>query len=163
MSLVGLKAIFSLAVFMAGALGVLLPSALGRGAPGQRFMARGDTLAGGMLAGAGLVHLLSGGGRASFVWMRITAISVFGSSPTSLAAYLFPSDSCTSIFVAPPATWLLVRICPWGPSMTMPEPSPTVSCLNFLGIFLSPKNWRKRGSFCNGREGLAISLRKLVR
>jgi len=61
MSLIELKAIFSVAVFIGGGAGVLLPWVLKGGAPGERFMAWGDTFAGGVLAGAGLVHLLSGG------------------------------------------------------------------------------------------------------
>ena len=61
MSLVWLKVIFSIAVFVAGAFGVLFPWALVRGAPGDRFITWGDTFAAGVLGGAGLVHLLSGG------------------------------------------------------------------------------------------------------
>jgi len=61
MSLVWSKVIFSVAILFAGAGGVFLPWVLGRGAPGERFMARGDTFAGGVLAGAGLIHLLNGG------------------------------------------------------------------------------------------------------
>ena len=58
MSLVWLKVIFSIAVFVAGAFGVLFPWALVRGAPGDRFITWGDTFAAGVLGGAGLVHLL---------------------------------------------------------------------------------------------------------
>jgi zinc transporter 1/2/3 len=61
MSLVELKVIFSAAVFIMGAFGVLFPWILMRGESGHRFMAWGDTFAGGVLGGAGLVHLLSGG------------------------------------------------------------------------------------------------------
>ncbi len=61
MSLTELKVIFSVLVFISGGAGVLIPWALNDGAPGERFMAWGDTFAGGVLAGAGLVHLLSGG------------------------------------------------------------------------------------------------------
>lgn len=61
MSLIELKAIFSVVVFLTGGAGALLPWALKGGAPGEGFMAWGDTFAGGVLAGAGLVHLLSGG------------------------------------------------------------------------------------------------------
>jgi zinc transporter 1/2/3 len=61
MSLVWLKIIFSIAVFVTGAFGVLFPWALVRGAPGDRFITWGDTFAAGVLGGAGLVHLLAGG------------------------------------------------------------------------------------------------------
>lgn len=61
MSLVELKVIFSVAVFTMGAFGVLFPWLLMSSAPGHRFMAWGDTFAGGVLGGAGLIHLLSGG------------------------------------------------------------------------------------------------------
>jgi zinc transporter 1/2/3 len=61
MSLVYLKVIFLVAVFFTGTFGVLLPWILGRAAPGERFMTLGDTFAGGVLGGAGLVHLLSSG------------------------------------------------------------------------------------------------------
>ncbi len=61
MSLIELKIIFSVVVFVCGMAGVLLPWARRGGAPGERFMAWGDTFAGGVLGGAGLVHLLSGG------------------------------------------------------------------------------------------------------
>jgi zinc transporter 1/2/3 len=61
MNIVELKLIFSLSVFVMGAIGVLLPLATGNGRYGHRFIAWGDTFAGGVLGGAGLVHLLSGG------------------------------------------------------------------------------------------------------
>ena len=61
MSLVELKVIFSVLVFITGAVGVLLPWALGGGAPAERFMAWGNAFAGGVVGGAGLIHLLSGG------------------------------------------------------------------------------------------------------
>jgi zinc transporter 1/2/3 len=61
MSLAEWKVVFSVAVFATGILGVLLPWALGRGASSPRFMAWGDTFAGGVLGGAGLMHLLSDG------------------------------------------------------------------------------------------------------
>jgi zinc transporter 1/2/3 len=64
MSLIGLKVVFSIAVFAMGAFGVLFPWALRRSASGDRFMVWGDTFAGGVLGGAGLVHLLSGGAGA---------------------------------------------------------------------------------------------------
>ena len=60
-SLIELKAIFSGLVFIGGGVGVLLPWALGRGERADRWMAWGDAFAGGVLGGAGLVHLLSGG------------------------------------------------------------------------------------------------------
>lgn len=61
MSLAELKVIISAAVFIAGGISVLLPWVLREGAPGERFMVWGDTFAGGVLWGAGLIHLLSGG------------------------------------------------------------------------------------------------------
>lgn len=61
MSVFELKVIFSVAVFSMGAFGALFPWILRSGAPDHRFMAWGDTFAGGVLGGAGLVHLLSGG------------------------------------------------------------------------------------------------------
>lgn len=59
MSLTEFKVIFSVAVFIMGTVGVLFAGSLGTGASRSRFMTWGDTLAGGVLAGAGLVHLLS--------------------------------------------------------------------------------------------------------
>ncbi|MEJ2724163.1 MAG: ZIP family metal transporter [Deltaproteobacteria bacterium] len=61
MSLVELKEMVSVVVFITGGVGALLPWVLGEGAPGERFMEWGDTFAGGVLGGAGLIHLLSGG------------------------------------------------------------------------------------------------------
>jgi zinc transporter 1/2/3 len=62
MRMVELKLIFSAAVFAMGVFGVLFPWARpGRGRAGDRFMVWGDTFAGGVLGGAGLVHLLSSG------------------------------------------------------------------------------------------------------
>jgi zinc transporter 1/2/3 len=61
MSLVELKEMVSVVIFIIGGIGALLPWALGEGAPGERFMVWGDTFAGGVLGGAGLIHLLSGG------------------------------------------------------------------------------------------------------
>ena len=61
MSLIALKAIFCGLVFICGGVGVLLPWVLGRGDRAERLMAWGDAFAGGVLGGAGLVHLLSGG------------------------------------------------------------------------------------------------------
>jgi zinc transporter 1/2/3 len=61
MSLTGLKVVFAAAVFAMGASGVLFPWVLRQRASGDRLMVWGDTFAGGVLGGAGLVHLLSGG------------------------------------------------------------------------------------------------------
>jgi len=63
MSLVELKALFSGLVFIIGGAGVLLPWGLGRGSRAERFMAWGNAFAGGVLGGAGLIHLLSSGVR----------------------------------------------------------------------------------------------------
>jgi solute carrier family 39 (zinc transporter), member 1/2/3 len=63
MHLIEVKLGFSVVVFMAGAAGVLLAWASRGGAPRERFMAWGDTFAGGVLAGAALVHLLNHGSR----------------------------------------------------------------------------------------------------
>jgi zinc transporter 1/2/3 len=61
MTLVGLKLVFSAAVFSMGAIGALFPWGLKHGTSSDRFMVWGDTFAGGVLLGAGLIHLLSGG------------------------------------------------------------------------------------------------------
>jgi hypothetical protein len=61
MNLTELKLIFSAIVFFCGAFGVLMPWAPRRGAAGERFVAWGDTFAGGVLAGAALLHLLNAG------------------------------------------------------------------------------------------------------
>jgi len=61
MNLVELKALFSGLVFIIGGVGTLLPWALARGARAERFMAWGNAFAGGVLGGAGLIHLLSSG------------------------------------------------------------------------------------------------------
>jgi solute carrier family 39 (zinc transporter), member 1/2/3 len=61
MNLTELKLIFSVLVFIGGAFGVLIAWAPRGGAAGERFMAWGDTFAGGVLAGAALVHLMSAG------------------------------------------------------------------------------------------------------
>jgi zinc transporter 1/2/3 len=60
-SLLWLKIVFSAAVLVTGAAGVLLPWVLRSAARNERFVAWGDTFAGGVLGGAGLIHLLSGG------------------------------------------------------------------------------------------------------
>jgi tetratricopeptide (TPR) repeat protein len=46
-----------------------------------------------------------------------------------------PLAITTSILLAPATRWLLVRTWPWASTMT-PLPSPTISCLYFLGSFL---------------------------
>jgi zinc transporter 1/2/3 len=61
MQIVELKVIFAVAVFITGIFGVLFPWALRSGRIGDRFMIWGDTFAGGVLGGTGLVHLLSNG------------------------------------------------------------------------------------------------------
>jgi solute carrier family 39 (zinc transporter), member 1/2/3 len=61
MQIVELKVIFAVAVFITGVFGALIPWALRSGRAGDRFMIWGDTFAGGVLGGAGLVHLLSSG------------------------------------------------------------------------------------------------------
>ena len=63
MSLVELKAIFAGLVFVCGGVSVLLPWALGTGPTAERLTAWGNAFAGGVLGGAGLIHLLSGGAR----------------------------------------------------------------------------------------------------
>jgi solute carrier family 39 (zinc transporter), member 1/2/3 len=61
MNLIELKLIFSAIVFFGGAFGVLMAWVPRRGAAGERFMTWADTFAGGVLAGAALVHLLEAG------------------------------------------------------------------------------------------------------
>jgi zinc transporter 1/2/3 len=61
MQMVELKGVFAVAVFITGIFGALFPWALRSGRAGDRFMIWGDTFAGGVLGGAGLVHLLSNG------------------------------------------------------------------------------------------------------
>jgi solute carrier family 39 (zinc transporter), member 1/2/3 len=61
MNLIELKLIFSVIAFTGGAIGVLTAWVPREGARGERFMAWGDTFAGGVLAGAALIHLLSAG------------------------------------------------------------------------------------------------------
>jgi zinc transporter 1/2/3 len=56
-----LKTAFALVVLATGVLGALLPWALRSKTPGERILARGDTFAGGVLGGAGLLHLLGDG------------------------------------------------------------------------------------------------------
>lgn len=61
MSLFWVKVVFALAVLGAGFAGALLPWALGGRGANERALAIGDTFAGGVLGGAGLVHLLADG------------------------------------------------------------------------------------------------------
>ena len=61
MTLVETKAIFSGLVFITGGVSVLLPWAIGGRDSAERFMAWANAFAGGILGGAGLIHLLSGG------------------------------------------------------------------------------------------------------
>ena len=61
MNIIEFKVIFAISVFIIGAFGVILPWITGNGKYGHRFIAWGDTFAGGVLGGAGLVHLLSEG------------------------------------------------------------------------------------------------------
>ena len=61
MRLIDTKLMFCAVIFFAGGFGVLLAWALRGGAREGRFMAWGDAFAGGVLAAAGLVHLLSAG------------------------------------------------------------------------------------------------------
>ncbi len=60
MNIVELKVVFAIAVFITGVFGVFIPWMIGGGRSHNRFMAWGDTFAGGVLGGAGLIHLLSG-------------------------------------------------------------------------------------------------------
>jgi zinc transporter 1/2/3 len=60
-SLPVLKTVLALAVLATGVLGAILPWALRSRTPGERVLARGDTFAGGVLGGAGLLHLLGDG------------------------------------------------------------------------------------------------------
>jgi zinc transporter 1/2/3 len=61
MGMVELKVVFSAVVFLIGMLGALFPWIMRSVWAGDRFMIWGDTFAGGVLGGAGLVHLLSSG------------------------------------------------------------------------------------------------------
>ncbi|HZD79546.1 MAG TPA: ZIP family metal transporter [Actinomycetota bacterium] len=60
-ALFGIKTALALAVLAIGLFGALLPWALGARGLSDRPLALGDTFAGGVLGGAGLVHLLSDG------------------------------------------------------------------------------------------------------
>jgi zinc transporter 1/2/3 len=61
MNLFLIKIGFALAVFLLGWIGALLSFLPHRGPTSTKIMALGDTFAGGILGGAGLIHLLSGG------------------------------------------------------------------------------------------------------
>jgi zinc transporter 1/2/3 len=61
MNLFLIKIGFALAIFVLGWAGALLSLLPRRGAASAKMMALGDTFAGGVLGGAGLIHLLSGG------------------------------------------------------------------------------------------------------
>jgi zinc transporter 1/2/3 len=61
MSLALLKTTIAITILIAGLVGALLPWLLRTKLPSERLMARADTFAGGVLAGAGLIHLLPSG------------------------------------------------------------------------------------------------------
>jgi zinc transporter 1/2/3 len=61
MNLFLIKTGFALAIFVLGWIGALLSLLPRRGTTSVKIMALGDTFAGGVLGGAGLIHLLSGG------------------------------------------------------------------------------------------------------
>jgi zinc transporter 1/2/3 len=61
MNLFLIKIAFALVIFVLGWVGALLSLLPRRGGPSVKFMALGDSFAGGVLGGAGLIHLLSGG------------------------------------------------------------------------------------------------------
>ena len=63
-----LKLVIALAIFLLGALGALIPWMRRHGRDVDHFMVWGDTFAGGVLAGAGLVHLLSSGAAGFGAW-----------------------------------------------------------------------------------------------
>ena len=56
-----IKIAFAVAVAVVGLSGTLLPWILGRRGASERMLALSDTFAGGVLGGAGIIHLLSGG------------------------------------------------------------------------------------------------------
>jgi len=64
MALLLLKAGFALVVLCTGLFGAMLPWRLRAGGGHERLMMWGDTFAAGVLGGAGLLHLLSGGAEA---------------------------------------------------------------------------------------------------
>jgi zinc transporter 1/2/3 len=80
-SLLWLKIVFSAAVLVTGAAGVLLPWVLRSAARNERFVAWGDTFAGGVLGGAGLIHLLSGGAAGFLLILLIEGVIVADPSP----------------------------------------------------------------------------------
>src|SRR5258707_6704258 len=82
----------------------------------------------------------------SLAGMRMTAISDFGSTPTTLAVYSRRSVRRTVTSLAPLTTCALVMITPSGRMMN-PEPSPRVGC--GCGIW----NGRPRKNGANGLLG----------
>lgn len=56
-----IKVVFAVAVTVVGLAGTVLPWILGGRGASERVLALSDTFAGGVLGGAGLIHLLSGG------------------------------------------------------------------------------------------------------
>src|SRR3989475_283549 len=79
----------------------------------------------------------------------MTAMSVFGSVPTTLALSSRLSESRTRISSAFETTWLSVMMCPWGRAIT---PDPRLRSRRPCGASnrrrknSSPKNRRKKGS-----------------
>jgi hypothetical protein len=61
MALPWVKVIFAVVVLTVGLLGAFLPWSLRTLSPSDRTLALGDTFAGGVLGGAGLIHLLNRG------------------------------------------------------------------------------------------------------
>lgn len=61
MSVPVIKTLLAAVIFCAGVIGATLPWLLRAKFPSERVMARADTFAGGVLGGAGLIHLLGGG------------------------------------------------------------------------------------------------------
>ena len=59
--LLWLKIAFAAAVAAVGLFGTLLPWIFGGRGTSERVLALSDTFAGGVLGGAGIIHLLSGG------------------------------------------------------------------------------------------------------
>src|SRR2546427_7280100 len=71
--------------------------------------------------------------------MRMTARSVSGSSPTSVAGNIRPSANATSILSAACTTWLFVSRKPSG-AMIKPEPLPPLLCWPSLTFTLAHPN-----------------------
>src|SRR5437867_6888280 len=94
----------------------------------------------------------------------MTAMSVFGSVPTTLALSSRLSESRTRISSAFETTWLFVMMCPWGSAIT---PDPRLRSRRSCGTSnrrrknSSPKNRRKKGS-SNGPK-LCPSGTRLIR